>query len=268
MECEKDNKIAFLDVLINKENNGLITNVYKKSTFTGLLTNYSSFTSELFKIVLIKSLIDRAYKINNTWIGFHNDIIFNVNILKRNCFPQYIIDKVINKYLKSKFEKVSTQPSNKNVSYFKLPYIGALSKNFQKQLDKINQKYCENVDLRMVFQSCKISSFLSAKDRLNLQSHLVYQFNCAGCESAYVGFTTRHYQVRIVEHLQTDRTSHVNKHLNSDKNCKAKSNKDCFKILDKATTKYDLRIKEALHIKWVAPTINKQKQSLKLTLVL
>ena len=122
--------------------------------------------------------------------------------------------------------------------------------------------------LGLCLKNVRIKSFLSPKDKLNLQSHLVYQFNCAGCNSVYVGYTTRHYHVRINEHLQTDLNSHVKKHLDSKKICKTKSNEGCFKILDKATTKYDLRIKEALHIKWVAPNINKQKNSLKLTLVL
>ena len=35
---------------------------------------------------IIKTLVDRAYKINNTWIGFHEDITELMDILKRIFF--------------------------------------------------------------------------------------------------------------------------------------------------------------------------------------
>ena len=47
--------------------------VFAKKTFSGLLTNYFSFTAPSYKIGLVRTLIDRNFKINNTWAGFHND---------------------------------------------------------------------------------------------------------------------------------------------------------------------------------------------------
>ena len=38
---------------------------FEKKTYTGLLTNYFSFTPFQYKLGLIKTLIDRAYKINH-----------------------------------------------------------------------------------------------------------------------------------------------------------------------------------------------------------
>ena len=54
--------------------------------FTGLQTNYFSFTSYSYKVGLIKTLVDRAYKINNTWLGFYEDISKLANILNKNFF--------------------------------------------------------------------------------------------------------------------------------------------------------------------------------------
>ena len=48
----------------------LKTSTYRKSTYSGLVLNYTSFTSRFYKISLIKLVIDRAYKINITWPGF------------------------------------------------------------------------------------------------------------------------------------------------------------------------------------------------------
>ena len=61
----------FLDALLSKQSasdhqGSFITSVYRKKTNTGLLTNYFSFTPFKYKLGLIKTLIDRAYKINNT----------------------------------------------------------------------------------------------------------------------------------------------------------------------------------------------------------
>ena len=75
MEKEAHHELPFLDVLVdNTDPISFLTRVYRKKTFTGLLTNYFSFTSYSYKAGLISTLIDRAYKINNTWLGLHEDI--------------------------------------------------------------------------------------------------------------------------------------------------------------------------------------------------
>ena len=107
----------------------------------------------------------------------------------------------------------------------------------------------------------------SPKDKLMLKSRVVYNFQCAECNSVYVGYTTRHYQTRVHEHLNADTTSHVYKHLREKTECRSSCDESCFKIIDKANTEYQLRIKEAMHIQWLAPKINKQKLSMKMTLM-
>ena len=62
MEKEMDKKILFLDVLIdNSQPQSPITRVYRKKTFTDLLTNYFSFTPFSHKLGLIRTLVDRTY---------------------------------------------------------------------------------------------------------------------------------------------------------------------------------------------------------------
>ena len=59
---------------------------------------------------LIKTLVDRAYKINNTLLGFHEDITKLMDILKKNLFPAYLIEKVINRYIDHWDPKQSLSP--------------------------------------------------------------------------------------------------------------------------------------------------------------
>ena len=75
LEKQNNNSLSFLDVNITNSNGEKVTlSTHHKSTYTGLLLNYLSFTSSSYKTSLIKCLVDRVYKINNTWLGFHKDL--------------------------------------------------------------------------------------------------------------------------------------------------------------------------------------------------
>ena len=66
IEKQINHSIAFLDVFISGINNQNLTlQTYYKSTYTGLLLNFKSFTSFSYKISLIKCLIGRSFKICN-----------------------------------------------------------------------------------------------------------------------------------------------------------------------------------------------------------
>ena len=80
---------------------------------------------------------------------------------------------------------------------------------------------------------------------------VLHQFKCASFNASYVGETTRHLTTRIKEHLKSDKSSHIYKHLQESPHCKSLVNEDCFSILDNADTKYKLKLKEGLHISWL-----------------
>ena len=73
-EKEIDHKIPFLDVLINSDTRFPVTSVYRKKTFTDLLTNCFNFILYPYKLGHIRILVDRAYKINSTWLDFRNSL--------------------------------------------------------------------------------------------------------------------------------------------------------------------------------------------------
>ena len=104
IEKQVNKYIAFLDVFISGiDNQNLILQTYHKSTYTGLLLNFRSFTLFSYKISLIKCLIDRSFKICNNWKSFHNDIENIKSNLIKNPYPPFLIHKVIKKYLDHKF---------------------------------------------------------------------------------------------------------------------------------------------------------------------
>ena len=166
MEREVDNKLAFLDVLVN--NNPLnLTSVFLKKTFTVLLTNYFSFTSFSYKMGLVRTLVDRVYKINNSWLGFHKDIKDLTLILRKNLFPVRMAEKVINRYVSRAIIRPSASSQVQqavSTYYFKLPYVGSFTREAQKRLRKLVQDYCTNIEIKLAFSSFKVGSMFSVKE--------------------------------------------------------------------------------------------------------
>ena len=97
-----------------------------------------------------------------------------------------------------------------------------------------------------------------------MKSSLVYKFTCPSCSSRCIGKTCRRFKTRIEEHIKKD----IFKHLHATATCFDSYNSPCFKIIDKANSKFDLKIKEALHINWRKPNLNAQRNHLILTLSL
>ena len=100
------------------------------------------------------------------------------------------------------------------------------------------------------FNSFEIKNYFSYKDPLpdNLKSFLVYKFTCASYSSSYIGETCRHFKTRIQEHIKRDNKSHIFEHLHFTATCVNSYNSLSYKIINKANSKYDLKIKEALHV--------------------
>ena len=98
-----------------------------------------------------------------------------------------------------------------------------------------------------------------------MKSFPVYEFTCASCSSSYIGETCRHW-LRIEEHIKKDNKSHIFKHLHFTAAFFDSYNSLSFKIIDKANSKFDLKIKGALHINWRKPNLNAQQNHLSLTL--
>ena len=270
MEREENQKLPFLDVLLdNHSNQGIITSVFHKKTYTGLLTNYCSFVPFSYKLGLVRTLVDRIFKINNTWAGFHLDVNNLTKTLRKNSFPSSVIENVVRKFLNNHFTPDSSQSGARkdNCLYFKLPYIGPFSIITQRRIRKLVNTLCSDLEIKLVFTPFKIKSWFGAKDPIpaGLRSRVIYKFSCAGCSACYIGETNRHFATRIREHLASDKNSHIFKHLRGSENCRSLCSEDCFKILDSAPTSFQLKIKEAMHILWEQPSLNSQVKHLNLS---
>ena len=90
-----------------------------------------------------------------------------------------------------------------------------------------------------------------------LMANAVYQFTCLrDANSTYIGKTIRHLATRVRE--RTTSPSAIKEHLSSCTTCKDNYSCKSFKVIDSANSDFEVSIKEALHIKYKNPNLNKQ----------
>ena len=116
------------------------------------------------------------------------------------------------------------------------------------------------LETKTVFSTFKLASLFSTKNKVpfGLKSYVVNKFLCAGCNASYVSETYRHISTRTHEHLETDESFNIYRRLLKNPQCKSICDESCFSILDSARTKYTLKLKEGMYIKWLKSSLNKQ----------
>ena len=136
---ESDSRLPFLDINVTRGDT-FSTSIYRKHTFTGLLSKFSSFCPLKYKENLISTLVFRGYKLNSTFESFHKEIEFLKNILKLNGYPLAFIEKLIKKTL-NKFYKVSdpepldtSVPIEEKPVFFSSYFLGSFSDKLSKDL--------------------------------------------------------------------------------------------------------------------------------------
>ena len=95
----------------------------------------------------ITTLIDRVFKINNTWLGFHKDIVNLVFILRKNLFPVHLIDKCVYRYLNTAIDRngsIQNTTSQGKQYFYKLPYLGRFSTIAQSKIRRLVNRYCHD----------------------------------------------------------------------------------------------------------------------------
>ena len=267
-EMEQNNKLPFLDSTVTFHGNHFSTNTYRKPTYTGLGLNYLSHIPRIYKINSIKTLINRAYNICSTWSAFHEEMTFLKNFFMSNGYPSFLFHKVTNNFLCNKFSpKPAITTVKKDIKYIKLPYMGRLSFDLRKSLNKILTNAYPQINFRFVFHNKNtIGNYLKHKEKSNsdfLCPNVVYLFSCPSCKARYVGSTSRWLYHRILEHKgKSIRTgtflnkpsfsairahSHLHNH---------QFKTEDFQIVSSHKNRLDLNIAESIAIRTMRPELN------------
>ena len=108
--------MPFLGVNMFCKNGKFVTNVYRKETFTGVYTNFSSFILLEHKFGLVYTLLHRCFCLVSDMSKFYFEIEKSKEILLSNGYSIKIIDKCM-----SKFETVILTFPKKQL-YLVLPF--------------------------------------------------------------------------------------------------------------------------------------------------
>ena len=97
-EVEDQNNFSFLDIKIirNIEKKASDTLVYRKSTFSGVYTNFKSFIPMAYKIGLLETMLFGCFSICSSYETFHEKIVKLKEIFKRNSYPEKFTDRCKN----------------------------------------------------------------------------------------------------------------------------------------------------------------------------
>ena len=125
-----------------------------------------------------------------------------------------------------------------------MPFIGKFSKFTENKLQKLTKQFCKELPISKLFSAHLNWRLIPTKDKVPY-GLIVYKYLCAGCNTSYVGETYRHISTRTHEHLETDKSSNIYRHLLKNPQCKS----ICDEICDSTRTKYSLKLKEGMYIK-------------------
>ena len=154
-----------------------------------------------------------------------------------------------------------------------------MSLRLKAHVTSLFKEYSPGIKLNIVFSSkYRLSTMFSYKDKIpfDLQSYIVYNFQCSRCNSRYIGKTYRHLKVRACEHLalsyrtekhtspNTTIATNVTHHCHGDQ--KHQNDYSAFKVLSQAPNNFHLKLKESLLILKYNPDLNIASESIPLYL--
>ena len=244
--------------------------MYKKPTDTGLLLHYQSHVDVRYKQSLLKTMLNRAFRLSSSWQLFHLECERLKETFSRLHYPVPLLQSSIKDFVTA---NVSGDVRSKQTCDDKkapvrviLPFKDQRSANsVRRQLGELSRKIGK--DIHPVYTSRKIGSNIKPKESkppIVNQQCVVYHFKCDLCDADYVGYTCRHLYQRIEEH----KGSAIGKHVRDQHGRDPRDISRSFKILRKCQSKFDCLIYEMLFIKELKPTLNTQSDSIRAKLFL
>ena len=282
-EKEKDKEIAFLDVLLRKKEDGTVdTTVYRKTTDNSIYIHWDSYAPKQWKVGTLFGITRRAYEICSTEDGLVKELGHIKKVFTTiNGYPKNLVWNVMKKVKDDQSnshqetestsnEETETNATEPTIFTMTVPYAGAKSETMIKDLkNALKRNLPATQEYRIVQTGTKLSCRFNVKDKVNDKhlSNFVYYRKCTNkkCKDDYIGETGRRKVVRNKDHGGHDKQSWIFKHSSSTGHPRAKD--DDFVILARNyEDRRKRRIAEAMFIRDIKPSLNKQKESYKLAL--
>ena len=250
IEQEKDNKIAFLDTLLHKKDDGTLkTTVYRKPTHTDLYLNFHSNHHLEHKRSVVRTLMHRAQQLNTEDEDLQKEIAHIRGALTANEYRPWMM----NLPQKTPPPQDKDTPGN-NQNHHKplgIPYIQGKS----EELSRSFKKFGINI-YHKPFNTLR-SQLLHPKDKTDKlkKCGVIYLVTCNTCKKEYIGETGRPLGKRLEEHRKIT-SSAINEHINTTGH---QINWEEVKILASESNTSRRKIKEAIYIHRHKPALNRDQ---------
>ena len=268
-ELEKpteENSLSLLDITININDAGqLFFKFYRKPARTDMFMNAGTALPQQMIENIIRN--ERTRIDNRCSLGKlkHKEQQRFDERLRLNGFTEQTIAKTRKK--KQNQQRHNESDDSKRF-YLRIPF---LNDTFDRRLSKIFRN--NGMRVQIIHKTIPLSSTLrpatsKENDKCTLkrcpinnnkfchQINVVYKASCNRCNSFYVGSTTRKLHTRIAEHLSGSKSneSSIRRHM---ERC---GSTFTTSILTRERNATMLRIKEAIYIKKLQPSINKREE--------
>ena len=142
-----------------------------------------------------------------------------------------------------------------------LPFSPSNESFVKSFISKLNYFTNEKCIFNIVWNTRKVLSLFSFKDKFDHYSCVLYRRDCS-CDQNYIGETVRNAKIRWYEHEDKNNKSEPAKHLKENP-----THKFSWTIISKAPENFrKCRVLEAYFIKTICPTLNEQLDNDILTL--
>ena len=218
-EVSINNKLPFLDVLLELKNRKFYRAVYTKPTKCMDCINYNCDAPERYKTGVLYTLLRRAQKICNTLEGFNDEVSRIKLLLINNGFPNCVIDGITRKFIfqeevpttgnqvnpgptsgediTGSFNQSATDRSSevtdsdrrRPVTLFYNNQFHAGYRRDEEAIRKIFKKHVCQIEVKIqvliYYKSKKTSNILMNNNLSKIalpdrdRSHVVYEFNCS-----------------------------------------------------------------------------------------
>ena len=170
METENNCMLPFLGVQLLNKSTHIETKVYVKPTNTGLLLQYNSHVDYRYKRSLIKTMLDRAFRLSSNWLFFSEECDRLKLLFSCLEYPCSLINSTITRFfaLKASGSSVTSvsrlaSPEKSDPIRIVVPFKDQSSANIVRdQLNNLRRKI--HVNVQPIFISNKIEQVLKSRE--------------------------------------------------------------------------------------------------------
>jgi hypothetical protein len=198
-EIEQEGFLPFLELkVIHCEDGSVMTDLFRKSTWSGRYLNYDSHLPLTYKRNTVSLMAKKILQFSNS--EFHVD---NFSLLRRtllaNGYPLKFLDRILDETCATFGSTTSLRNvlTSSTLKFMSIPYIPGLFEKFKRLFEKYDVKVVgkgENNVRKKFFSSLKDT------DVTDVQSGVVYQVPCLGCAQVYIGNTIQYVKRRMGNH--------------------------------------------------------------------